>query len=179
MQLKIIAALLALLGTIGLGMWSNHQYHAKLEDQYQRGVKHGTEQAQLLASEKENKTVLELNRQLGQLIKTNEEIQSEKAKLESRIASFVSRDFNAQRLRDQALREFQRDLQTATTENLRRSAEICDGNFTRSREHVKRFGLEAAECSRTAEVQRRDLDNWQGALDGSLPQLPPLPDLPK
>lgn len=105
-------------------------------------------------------------KQMAELVSTNQKIQNEKAKLDNKIRSFVKRDNDLARLRQQNQLKFEQSISEATTKDLRRYAEACDRNTTGFRENIKRFGLEAAECSRTAEIQRRDLDNWQNAITG-------------
>jgi hypothetical protein len=175
LQVKLILSLIliifALAGSIGVKHW----HEQKVEQAYKLGKDH----ANLEKARAENLSLKNLQERLYVLIDENKATQNEKVKLEDKIRQFSARDNNSSGLRKQQELEYRANLATANAENLRRSAEACDGNFTRSREHVKRFGLEAAECSRTAEVQRRDLDSWEKAINGSLPKLPDLPQLPK
>lgn len=66
------------------------------------------------------------------------------------------------RLNDQRLlaqrTDFERKLKTASAESLRKYAEASDRNFDGCREHIARFGLEAASCARTAEALKKNLD---------------------
>ena len=175
MQTKIILYLtvlvLVLAGAIGINSWH--------ELKVQEAFNNGKAQANLEFKASENLSLKNLQERVNTLIQENKVTQNEKLKLENEIKQFRTRDTSTSGLRKQRELEFQADVARATAENLRRAATALDGHLTGSREHVKRFGLEAAECSRTATIQRRDLDNWEKALTGSLPELPPLPNLPK
>lgn len=62
-----------------------------------------------------------------------------------------------QRLQTQRA-DFERRLKTASAESLRKYAEATERNFDGCRGHVERFGLEAANCARSAEALKNNLD---------------------
>lgn len=167
----MLLVIAVLLGVLGAKSW----YQEQLDGAFNRGKN----EAQLEASRAENLALKNLQERVNTLIQENKVTQNEKTKLENEIKRFNTRDSNTSSLRKQRELEFQADVARAAAENLRSAATALDSNLTRSREHVKRFGLEAAECSATSEIQKRDLDSWERAINLGLPPLPNLPNLPK
>lgn len=86
------------------------------------------------------------------LKESNDALTTERGVLNDLVGRLTAGD----RLRQQEVERFQRDLQSATQTQLRQFAEASDANFQRSRNHVERFGREAIECSITAHQQARD-----------------------
>lgn len=54
--------------------------------------------------------------------------------------------------------DFERRIKTASADSLRKYAEASDRNLEGCRGHVERFGLEAANCARSAEALKTNLD---------------------
>jgi len=106
----------------------------------------------------------------GQLYASQQQFEDETKTLADRIAD-LSRDDG---VRDDERKAFAVRIAAATANQARAAAETFDADLDRSRNHIVRFGQEAAQCSALAYKQARDLDaidnHWlayQNALKGT------------
>jgi chromosome segregation ATPase len=150
-KILVSASLLATLFAAFLG-YRNHL----ISEGYNKAL---TEyrQAEERLVEKHNKEVDDLKTQTLSIQnahkeKTNE-VNSYRAKL----------DAASQRLREQQA-DTGRRVEEASCGSIRDYAKAVTGNLAEAREHIASFGLEAAECSATAETLKKALDlaNGQG-----------------
>lgn len=167
-NIKLILSCSILIVISAILLFANRWHTKKVQDTYNSGKAQAENNYKL----KELEQVKVLNKQISELNGTIGEIQDENIKLTTKIRKFERDDTAAAKLRNYQQREFLSKTATASIESLRELSEACDGNFTRSREHVKRFGLEAAECSGSFEAQRKALEATMEALQIGLPKLP-------
>jgi uncharacterized coiled-coil protein SlyX len=142
----VILAVLAGLAYLGL------QYRAEL-------IERGREEIRTQQLKQENKDLSEALVELTRLSKAVYEHQQSYEAAQAQLGLLRGRLAG----RDKRLQEqdaaHKAQLAAASADSLRRYGEVVKDNFDRSREHVKRFGLEAIERAAAAEALKANLDS--------------------
>lgn len=106
-----------------------------------------------------------------QLLENERVAQREKTAL----AGLVARLADDKRLLESERAGFGARIAAATQAELRTYAARVDGDLTRSRNDVERFGVEAAQCASTAWQLRRDITTLTAVCDANLKTLGATP----
>jgi DNA anti-recombination protein RmuC len=127
-----------------------------LDEGYNKAVAEYRQAEQRLV-EDHNQEVAELKAQTGKLQNAHNEKSKEVNSYRSKLSAI------SDRLREERADTGKR-VEEATCGSVREYANAVTRNFEEARDHVERLGLEAAECSATAETLKKALDlaNEQG-----------------